>query len=111
MTAYLGYIYCALATLVVIVGDYFIKTAADKSLPVTSWQFALGVFFYAASAVGWYWTMRHISLAQLGVAFSAFTILALCALGVVFFGERLYLREYLGIAAALLSVVLMARIV
>lgn len=107
----IGYIYCALATGAVIFGDYFIKSAADRALAMTSWQFLLGGALYAISAIGWYLTMRSISLAQVAVAFSAFTLLALCAMGVLVFGEKLQVREYLGIGTALLSLVLMARFV
>ena len=54
--------------------------------------------------------MRHISLAQTGVAFSIFSLLALCAMGVVFFEERLETREILGICLAVCSMLLMARV-
>ncbi len=107
----IGYLYCALATLVVILGDYCIKLAAERDLPPMSWPVLAGFLLYGASALGWYMAMRSITLAQVGVAFSAFSILALCAMGVFLFDEQLAPREYLGILAALLSLVLMARFV
>ena len=33
--------------------------------------------------------MRHISLAQAGVAYAMFSLLALCVIGSLFFGERI----------------------
>lgn len=111
MGAFLGYGLCFAETLVIILGDYFIKLAADRDLALTSPQFLAGCALYALSAVGWYLAMQQISLSQVGVAFSMFTLLALCALGVVVFGETLRPRELLGIAMALGARVLMARFV
>ena len=111
MVRIVGYIYCAIATFVVIAGDYFLKTAADRSLSLDSPLFVIGCGLYAASAIGWYLAMRHIMLSQIGVTFSMFTLLALCAMGVMFFDEKLDVREYFGIVLALISLLLMARIV
>ncbi len=111
MSAWIGYLSCTGACAVVLVGDYFVKTAADRQLPLTSWQCLLGLVFYGASGVGFYFTLRHVSLAQMGVAFSALSLLSLCALGVIAFGETMGLREYLGVATAILSMILMARVV
>ena len=54
--------------------------------------------------------MRHVTLAQAGVAYSMLTLLALCAIGAIWFGEQLYAREYLGILCALAAMVLLARV-
>jgi len=45
-------------------------------VPISSPSALLGRFLYALSAYGWYLSMQHISLAQLGVAFSIFWLLA-----------------------------------
>ncbi len=52
--------------------------------------------------------MRQISLSQVGVAVAVFSLLALCALGVLVFGEKLHTREYVGIAMAVGTIALMA---
>ena len=39
-----------------------------------------------------------------------FSLLALCAMGALYFDEQLYLREYAGIGCALLAMVLMVRV-
>lgn len=109
MNPYIGYAACLAATLVVTVGDYFVKKAADAGLGFTSWQFLLAFAFYASSSVLWLVVLRHVSLAQMGVAFSAFSLLLLVAMGVILFGEKLALREYLGIACAIAAMVLMSR--
>jgi undecaprenyl phosphate-alpha-L-ara4N flippase subunit ArnF len=105
-----GYGLALLTALIVLVGDYLIKLAADGGMPVTSSHVILGCVFYGGSALIWYGSMRFITLAQAGVAFSMFSLLALCALGVLFFDEQIYPREALGIGLALVSMVLMVRI-
>ena len=105
-----GYAFSFLTALIVLFGDYLIKLAADADHPVLSRLVLGGVVLYGASALLWYAAVRHVTLAQAGVAFSMFSLLALCALGVVFFGETIRTREALGIGCAMLSMVLMIRI-
>lgn len=109
-TAFLGYGFALFTALFVLGGDYIIKVAADNGLALTSRHMIAGCMIYGLSAILWYVAMRNISLAQAGVAFSMFSLLALCAIGVLFFDEVIYPREALGIALALVSMVLMVRI-
>lgn len=106
-----GYVFSLFCALVVIIGDYLIKRAADDELSLASAVFAAGLGLYAVSAVLWYFAMRHITLAQAGVAYSMLTLIALSLMGVVFFDERLLGREVLGIGFALASMALMTRII
>ncbi len=110
MTTLIGYGLCFLATLVVIAGDYYIKLAVDRGHGLQSPIFLLGCGLYALSAVGWFLAPRHISLAQTGIAFSIFSLLALCAMGVFLFEERLQARERLGVLLAVCAMLLMARV-
>jgi len=105
-----GYAFAFLTALIVLVGDYLIKVAADGEHPFTSRHVIGGVLLYGVSALLWYVAMRHVTLAQAGVAFSMFSLLALCALGVFFFDETIRTREALGIGCAMLSMILMVRI-
>ncbi len=107
---FFGLSFSLTTALIVIVGDYLIKLAADGGLPVHSTLVLAGCGLYAASAVMWYFALLHVTLAQAGVAYSMLTLLALCAIGVLYFDEQLYLREYAGIGCALLAMVLMVRI-
>ncbi len=109
MTGLWGYGLCFGATLVMILGDYAIKLAADRGTMLQSPQFLVGGVLYALSAVGWYLAMRQMTLAQTGVASAIFSLLALCAMGVLLFEETLAAREYLGIAMAVGALVLMTR--
>lgn len=105
-----GYGFAFLTALVVIAGDFVLKLAADGRMPLTSKHVIIGCALYAFSAVMWYYAMRHITLAQAGVAYSMLTLIALCVIGAVVFSETLYLREYLGIACALAAMVLLSRV-
>ena len=91
-----------------LVGDYYIKLAAEGR-GFSSRQFWLGAGLYAVTAVGLMVAMRHMSLAAVGVWYAILTVLAMSALGVVVFGEKLALREIAGIGFACAALVCMAR--
>jgi undecaprenyl phosphate-alpha-L-ara4N flippase subunit ArnF len=105
-----GYALALFTAVIVLVADYVIKHAADGGIPLKSTHMASACTLYAVSAILWYLSMRHISLVQAGVAFSMFSLLALCAVGVIFFGEEIRPREGLGIVLALASMGLMVRL-
>jgi drug/metabolite transporter (DMT)-like permease len=90
-----------LISLTTVVGDYFIKTATLPQNGMMTAYFALGLFFYSITGVGWFFVMRSHSLATVGVFYSASTII----LGVLVFKEAFGMRDALGIALALASVV------
>ena len=104
-----GYLFALVCALVVISGDILLKIAAEKGHGLHSPYVATGTFLYAVSAIAWFIAMRHISLAQAGVAYTMFSLLALCAIGAVFFGEPIGLREIAGIACAISAILLMVR--
>lgn len=110
VNAAVGYGFCMFCAIVVILGDYYIKRAADDALSLTSNLFLAGSALYLVSAGMWYFAMRHITLAQAGVAYSMLTLVALCVIGAVVFGEELRMREYVGIGFAVLAMLLMTRV-
>lgn len=111
MTHFLfGYSFTLVTALVVIGGDTILKLAADGDKAFHSPLALAGAALYAVSAIFWLYAMRHVTLAQAGVAFSMLTLLALCVIGAVWFGERLLARELAGIGCALAAMVLMVRI-
>ena len=109
MHTLIGYSFAVFTALLVLGGDFLIKVAADGDEGATSRLMLLASAIYGASAFLWFVCMRHITLAQAGVAFSMFSLLALCAMGVVLFGERIGPREFAGIGCALAAMVLMIR--
>ncbi|WP_223423482.1 EamA family transporter [Tateyamaria pelophila] len=96
--------------MIVIVADVALKVAADGNKPVLSLLVIAGCVLYALSALFWFYAVQHLTLAQAGVGYSMLTLIALAILGAVFFGETLQAREYAGLACALMSMVLMARL-
>ncbi len=110
MSLVAGLSFALFTALFVILGDYLIKLAVDNGQTVTSGLVVSGCVLYAMSALVWYYALHHVTLSAAGVAYSMFTLLALCAIGVIYFDEQLFLREYLGIGCALLAMVLMMRV-
>ena len=96
--------------LVVILGDLILKLAADRNHAIVSALVVAGCILYAVSALLWFGAMRHVTLAQAGVAYSMFTLIALAALGAIVFGETLRAREFAGLGCALAAMVLMMRV-
>lgn len=94
---------------IVILGDYALKLAADGGQAVTSAPVLFGTTMYGLSALCWFYAMKHVTLAQAGVAYSMITLLALCAIGAIVFDEKLTVRDYAGITCALLAMLLLFR--
>ena len=93
-----------------IVGDYFLKRASAAERPLTTRTFLLGLALYASTAFAWVYVMRHLKLATIGVIYSVCMILMLAGMGMFFFGESLSRTEMVGIALAIASILLLARV-
>jgi drug/metabolite transporter (DMT)-like permease len=102
-----NYILLVLVIVLTVVADYALKHASLKVNPFVSIWFFSGAILYACTAIGWIALMRNYNLAQIAVLYSSSTIIALTAVGIVYFGETLSSRQLFGVTAALLSVVLM----
>lgn len=96
-----------IVTAATLLGDYFLKTAANKPEGLMSAWFAGGVLIYGLLAFGWYFLMKSYSLATIGVMFSASTIMLLAGLGHFVFKEQFGLREVIGVSLAVLAVAVM----
>jgi len=94
---------------VTLLGDYFLKLAALNTAAPTL-PYAIGTSCYAIAAIGIVYALRHMSMASFGVWYSVLTILAMTAMGVLLFEERLATREMVGIGFALASLVCMSRL-
>ena len=94
---------------VTVVGDYFLKIASERPNAIRSLPFLCGVLAYGASATGFVFAMRHMSLASVGVFYSVLTILMMAGLGVLVFRETLATRDLIGISLAITSLFFMAR--
>ena len=97
----------SLLVAVTAVGDFYIKTATHLAAPFSSWQFGIGFLTYALGAFGWFYAMKYMSLAEIGVIYSCLTIIILSLLGVFVFKEGFSIREYLGVGLAISAVLVM----
>ena len=98
-----------LASIIGVIGDYFLKLASDRDQPLASPWFYIGFLVYASTAFGWVFVMRHMKLATMGVVYSISMILLLMLIGVVFFRETLNAYEIAGVVMAIASMVLLMR--
>lgn len=104
-----GYAFALITAIVVIAGDVSLKIAADSGQTLISRPALLGAGLYVLSAAMWFFAMRHVTLAQAGVAYSMLSLIALCAIGASHFEEEFRAREAAGIACALLAMILLIR--
>ena len=96
-------------SLVGVVGDYFLKLASREPQSLRSPWFYLGFAFYASTAFGWVFVMKHLKLATISVLYSVSMILLLTAIGAVAFRESLSTGEIVGLLMAIGSLVLLMR--
>jgi multidrug transporter EmrE-like cation transporter len=92
-----------------VVGDYFLKLASEYPDPLRTRWFYVGFTVYASTALGWVYVMRYLKLAVIGAVYSVSMIVLLTAIGAFVFHERLNAPEFLGLALAIASLVLLMR--
>jgi small multidrug resistance pump len=92
-----------------VLGDYLLKRASVEKNPMLSRWFYLGFVVYASTALGWVFVMRHMKLATISVVYSVSMILLLTTIGVVLFREPLNRYEFVGLAMAVGSLILLIR--
>ena len=96
-------------SLVVLVGDYFIKLSGNKEAYIEPRLFVIGFVIESLATLGWFYAMKHLKLATVATYYSVSTILLLAALGFFVFDERLNIYEVVGLSAAVFSLVILAR--
>ena len=92
-----------------VLGDYFLKIASARERSLWTGWFYLGFALYASTAFGWVFVMKHLKLATISVLYSVSLVLLLTGIGVVLFRESLNYFEMIGIALAVISLVLLMR--
>ena len=96
-------------SLIGVLGDYFLKLASAREQPLRTGWFYLRFALYASTAFGWVFVMRHLKLVTISVLYSVSIVLLLTGIGVVLFRESLNYFEVIGIAFAVVSLVLLMR--
>jgi small multidrug resistance pump len=104
-----GYGLILATAIIVIVADILLKLAADSGQAVHHHHVLTGCALYVVSALVWFAAMQTVGIAQAGIAYAMFTLIALCAIGVWWFEEPFGLREGCGLGCALMAMVLMVR--
>ena len=92
-----------------VVGDFFLKMAGYGTKYLDLKWFVPGLLVYASLSYAWFYVMKQVKLSTVGVFYSLFTVLLLVAIGTLYFHEKLNAYELLGIAAAIVSVILLSR--
>ncbi|MBU2539614.1 hypothetical protein KJ786_00415 [Patescibacteria group bacterium] len=64
---------------------------------------------YASTAFGWFFVMKNIKLATLGVFYAVSTILFLVIIGTFYFKEPINIYEMIGIIGAIASLILLGK--
>jgi small multidrug resistance pump len=95
-------------SLVGVVADTWLKMASEEARWANRF-FWLGALTYASTAYFWVLAMRQFKLASLGAIYSVSTVVFLTVVGVIFFRERLLAQEWMGLALAVASLVLLSR--
>lgn len=98
-----------LVSLVSVLGDVFVKEASLAS-QFTGWKLLLiGALIYALTAFGWFFAMRYVKLATLGVIFSVTVVVAVTLVSIFYFKEKLSVPEIGAVIMALASLAILYR--
>jgi multidrug transporter EmrE-like cation transporter len=92
-----------------VLGDYFLKLASKEEASLKTPWFYVGFAFYAATAFGWVFVMKHLKLATISVLYSVSMVVLLTAVGVGIFRESLNFAEIAGLIMAIAALILLVR--
>ena len=67
-----------------VVGDFFIKLSGAGPETIKGKWFIIGFMIYGLTAFGWFYVMKNIKLATLGVFYAIFSALFLVGVGVFY---------------------------
>ena len=92
-----------------VLADVLIKKASDQN-QLWSVFFIAGAVIYGLSAFGWFYALRSINLATLGGVYSLSTVVMIALAGVIFFQEKLHPAEIIVLVVAVLSIIMLWRV-
>ena len=93
-----------LISLGTIIGDVFIKRAAENS---NSLYLSVGMLLYLFDALLWFWVYKSAKFSTVAIIYSLFTIFLSVAIGIFYFKEQLGIKEVIGLVLGFLSVILL----
>src|SRR5947209_3255692 len=91
-----------------VVADVLIKQATRSGNHATALVIA-GAGVYAGTALGWYILMKRLSLTAIGGLYPAATLCLLVIAGAIF-GERVTIRDAVGLVFVVAAIVLLAHV-
>ena len=93
-------------TAMLLTGDYIIKFATTSQYPVIALMIA--GLFWCLSIPGWYYTVKDERLAIVGMLFSVLSLVGTVLIGMVCFGERLNMKEWVGFCFAVAAAIMLS---
>lgn len=91
-----------------VAGDIALRIAGAE--PTIHWKFfMLGTSLYASTAIGWFFIMKHLKFATIGIYFGISSLLLLSLVGHFYFKENLNPYEFLGIGLGIVSMILLGK--
>ncbi len=96
-------------SLIGVIGDFFIKLSGSGTKFIELKWFIIGFVIYALTAFGWFYVMKNIKLATLGVFYAISTVIFLTIVGVFYFKEHLSVYEIVGIITGIISLILLGK--
>jgi drug/metabolite transporter (DMT)-like permease len=97
-----------LATLTAL-ADLFFKLASERTQPLHSRHFWVGVILYSIVGVGTVYVFQYLKLAVFGITYAVTDVLLLALIGTWVFREQLSRSEWMGIGLGLISLILLSR--
>ena len=98
-----------LMAMIGVAGDFFIKISGNGKKFIDLKWFIVGLVIYAITAFGWFYLMKHVKWSTLGVFYAVSTVLFVTLLSVFYFKESLNSYEIIGIAIAIISLIMLGR--
>jgi len=95
--------------LVGVAGDFFVKLAGSGSKYLVIKWLIIGALIYGSTAIGWFYVYKRIKLSTSSVFYAISTVLFLTCVSVFYFKEKLNVYEIIGIATAIISLILLKR--
>ena len=87
-------------------GDYLIKAATVSPEPIRLLVYAALVWM--GSVYGWYYILQGEKIAIVGMLFAMLSLIGTTLIGMLGFGEKLDIKEIIGLVLAIASTVLLA---
>ncbi len=96
-----------LITIYGVLGDYLIKlsTLSSKNL------YLLGIVFlmWGSQAFTWYYVFKRMKLIDIAIAYSVSGSIMLALVGMIFFQEKITIKEIIGLIMAFISLFLLTK--